>query len=463
MARRRRGLVNSGSRDETEMSPLLNDDDETPTNEAGFSAASNKQLRFMVLGGDDALMDKACATILGERENRDAFQFGELIPRKAKVCGQQVSVLKTPFTWLKHLKSYFFFSNGVKSLKNDLQNYESQLFPGPHGFLLVHRDVKNSGRENYLLHALSNVFGEKVLDYCMVLFIDVVRNKNPRKNYCLKMCGGRYHILQNTDESVDQLFKKTKAMTQFKSSAFFTNHLECFRKAENYFGETIENLKEEMNVMKEHNAREVTKLKERIKDMSKESKNRESRLCNEMDAFKIQTKKDFPKLDERIKDEVKKLPESKERESQLCNEMDQSECTIIQREEQVQVKEKELHKKQRELDDRQRNLDDRQRNLDDRQRNLDDRQRNLDERQNQLEMREREVRQRDPGSSEHHQSTSPSVSGDKNSPLDECEGELKSGEHSQAGESHGIHKPVRRNSKELEPPEMSESRPLHTL
>ncbi len=112
------------------------------TDEAGWSSESNEQLRLMVLGGDDALLDEACGSILGERQNRDAFKFGNMVPRKAQVCGRQVSVLKTPSYWLEHLKSYLFFSNRVKSLKNDLQSFESLLFPGPHAFLLVHRDVK---------------------------------------------------------------------------------------------------------------------------------------------------------------------------------------------------------------------------------------------------------------------------------------------------------------------------------
>ncbi|XP_050958653.1 uncharacterized protein LOC127160008 [Labeo rohita] len=408
----------------------------------------------MVLGGDDELMDKACATILGERENTDAFKFGEWKPREAQVCGRQVSVLKTPCGWLEHLKSYFFFSKRVKSLKNELQYFESLLFPGPHAFLLVHKDVKNSGRENYLLHALSDVFREEVLDYCMVLFINEAKHNNPKKNYCLKMCGGRYHILQNTDESVHQLFKKTEAMAQWKNSDFFTDHLECFRRAENYFETEYE---AKMNAMKD----------------------RENQLCNELDALESrekQTKEDFQKLNKKLiiyKDREKYLKDGKDKlqtdKEKLQREVEQlkdqvkqlqsnlteakvtKQYNVIQREEEVQVKENELHEKQRKLDRR--------------VKELDDRQRILDEREKQLEIRERKVRQRDPGSSEHHQSTAedPSVAEDKNRPLDECEGELKSREHSQAGESHGIHKPIRRNSKELEPPNMSESRPLHTL
>ncbi|XP_016118854.1 uncharacterized protein, partial [Sinocyclocheilus grahami] len=170
--------------------------------EAEWSRGRIEKLRFMVLRGDDALVDKACGTILGERENRNTFKFGELKPREAQVCGRQVSVLKTPSYWLEHLKSYLIFSNGVNSLKYELKFFESLLFPGPHAFLLVHRDVKKTGRENYLLQALIDVFGEKVLNYCMVLFIDKARHNDPNQNYCLMMCGGRYYILQNTDQSV---------------------------------------------------------------------------------------------------------------------------------------------------------------------------------------------------------------------------------------------------------------------
>ncbi|XP_042567291.1 uncharacterized protein LOC109090672 [Cyprinus carpio] len=230
MARRQKG-----QRDETEKSLLLNNDDKTLTDEAGCSRGSNDQLRFMVLGGDDDLMDKACGTILGERENRDAFKFGILKPKTAYVCGREVSVLKTPSYWLEHLESYYILSNGVKSLKNDLQYFELLSFPGTNAFLLVHRDVKNSGSEYYLLKALSDVFGKEVLDYCMVLFIDEARHDDPIKNTCLQMCGGRYHILQSTEENLNLLFKKQEAMTQWKSSNFFTNNWEIFRIAENYF------------------------------------------------------------------------------------------------------------------------------------------------------------------------------------------------------------------------------------
>ncbi len=313
-----------------------------------------------MLGGDDALLDEACGSILGERQNRDAFKFGNMVPRKAQVCGRQVSVLKTPSSWLQHLKSYLFFSNRVKSLKKDLQSYESLLFPGPHAFLLVHRDVKSSGREYYLLRALSEVFGKEVLDYCMVLFMDRARHHNPIKNTCLKMCGGRYHILQNTDTSVQQLFKKTEAMTQWKNSVFFTNHLECFIKAEIYFKAEYEKKENQLKV-----------VNEKLQDNEKQLENKlTENSVKEVSLHEKQRCLDDPCLDER-------------------------ERCLDERERCLDDRERCLDDRERCLDERVKELDDRERCLDERVKELDDRERCLDEREKKLEIREREVTQRD--------------------------------------------------------------------
>ncbi|XDV38156.1 hypothetical protein PO909_007624 [Leuciscus waleckii] len=93
-------------------------------------------------------MDKAFGTILRKRNRKTAFKFGKLEPRNANACGRQVSVLKTAFTWLEKFKSYCFFSRGVKAIRNEIESHESMMFPGPHAFLLVHRDVKDSVSED---------------------------------------------------------------------------------------------------------------------------------------------------------------------------------------------------------------------------------------------------------------------------------------------------------------------------
>ncbi|XP_016406265.1 putative protein PHLOEM PROTEIN 2-LIKE A3, partial [Sinocyclocheilus rhinocerous] len=198
------------------------------------------------------------------------------------------------------------------------------LFPGTNAFLLVHRDVKNSGSEFYLLKALSGVFGKEVLDYCVVLFIDEARHDDPRKNTCLKMCGGRYHILQNTDESLNLLFKKTEAMTQWKSSNFFTNNWEFFRNAENYFEAEYKKKENTLRIELAENKESVENLKKEIKDMK------------ELDA-----KKDT-EFNERIKDELNKLAESKDRETKLRSELAALKSSENQKEENFQKLKEEL-------------------------------------------------------------------------------------------------------------------------
>ncbi|KAK7131637.1 hypothetical protein R3I94_016681 [Phoxinus phoxinus] len=442
--------------EEHEMRPLLNDNDESFTDEAGPDTGFDKKRRLVFIGGDDALMDKACSIILGERQSREEFKFGELKPKTAQVCGRQVSVLKTPFTWLEHLKSFLFFSRKVKSIRNEIESYESMMFPGPHAFLLVHRDVNNSGKDYYLLRALSKVFGKEILDYCMVLFMDGAKH-DPKKNDCVKMCGSRYHILHNTDKSVNELFTKTET---YNKQRFFIKHLECYKAATNYFDEnenklrrelaenkeTADNLKREIKDMKELNAMKVTELNDDLK--------KSQGLNEELIIYKNREREDKERLQkqiEQLKDNEKQLQHNlteANRKVAFLNKKIQSECNIIQREEEVKAKDRELNKREKELD----------REV----KELDGRQRNLDERLKELEIRERDVRSRD----HHLQATAdPAVSRDKRRPLDEREEELKSKDDSQASGSPGIQKPVRRNSKELEPPNMtkSEHRPLHSL
>lgn len=359
-----------------------------------------------MLGGDDALMDKACATILGERERRDEFEFGELKPRNALVCGCQVTVLKTPFQWLEHLKSYFFFKSRVQSMKNDLQFFESQMYPGPHAFLLVLGDVEKSGKENYLFYALSEVFGKEALDYCMVLFTDEARHNIQKNNYCLKMCGGRFHILMNSDNSVRELFTKTDTMTQRKNH-FFTNNLECFRKAEYYFQEEFnakyeklrrelkeditEDLTQEINDMKEEHAKEVRELNDNIKHFkaNEDQLNKELEDCREREKLM----RDQFCTEERLLRE--ELSTCEKRASGLKDDKDtlQKQVEKLKHYEkqwqEIKVQEKELREREKELHKREKKVVDREK---------------------ELEVRERKWTHRDAESSERPQTTAQTLS-----------------------------------------------------
>ncbi len=168
--------------------------------------------------------------------------------------------------------------------------------------------MKSSGRENYLLRALSEVFGKEVLEYCMVLFMDRARHHNPKNNYCLKMCGCRYHILQNADTSVQQLFTKTEAMTQWKNCGFFTNHLECFIKAEIYFKAEYETKGNQLKVVNEKLQDNEKQLEnKRTEDRVKEASLHEKQRCLDEREKKLDDR-------ERCLDEREKKLEIRERE-----------------------------------------------------------------------------------------------------------------------------------------------------
>ncbi|XP_050948379.1 GTPase IMAP family member 4 isoform X2 [Labeo rohita] len=253
MARRR------GRREETEMRHLLNDDGEnddadfqprgyrvpstveenqenpSKTNEiqygtftqaAGRSTGSVENMRFVVLGSDNSLMNDVPAFILGERQS--GSRPGKCKLMEGHVHDRHVSIVITPANWLERLKSFWFFKNAVKSLKNEMEFCESLVFPGPHAFLLVIDDRSNE--ELRLLDAIREVFGREALDYSMVLFIKQCHQNQQKANHCVKACQNRYHILNSTNQSVADLFVEVERMTRGRKSKCFINNFEFFTK-----------------------------------------------------------------------------------------------------------------------------------------------------------------------------------------------------------------------------------------
>ncbi|XP_056587628.1 uncharacterized protein PF3D7_1120000-like isoform X2 [Triplophysa dalaica] len=187
--------------------------------------------RFMVLGGDDSLMNEACETILDIRHTEYANIIRTRENMKTNVARRDVSVLKTPSFWLDVLKSNVIFRNGLKSIKKDMKLCESLLFPGPHVFLLVLGDVHNSAKEGLLLQAVSDVYGKKALDYSMVLFIDECKEKDIRRNRCVKKCRNRYHVLENTEKLLDYV----ETVVKERENSYFTKNFELTERAKDHF------------------------------------------------------------------------------------------------------------------------------------------------------------------------------------------------------------------------------------
>ncbi|XP_067232802.1 uncharacterized protein [Chanodichthys erythropterus] len=198
----------------------------TFTEAAGHSTDSIKNMRFIVLGSDNNLMNNVPEFILGQRCMRNRPGICEL--REGHVQDRHVSVVITPVNWLERLKSFWFFKNAVKELKNEMEFSESLIFPGPHAFLLVTDGQSN--KEHLLLDAIREVFGQEALDYSMVLFINACHHNWPNDNRCVKTCGNRHYILNSTKQSVAGLFVEVERMIRSKRSNFFTNHFEFLQK-----------------------------------------------------------------------------------------------------------------------------------------------------------------------------------------------------------------------------------------
>lgn len=121
-------------------------------------------------------------------------------------------------------------------MKSDMEFSYSLVFPGPHAFLLVLGDVRNSGKEHYLLRALSEVFGQEALDYSMVLFMHGYSNRDIDRNRCVRKCRNKFHILKDNEDNVLKLFHDaTGTMMKRRKANFFTKDLELLDKAETYF------------------------------------------------------------------------------------------------------------------------------------------------------------------------------------------------------------------------------------
>ncbi|XDV38154.1 hypothetical protein PO909_007622 [Leuciscus waleckii] len=417
----------------------------------------------------------------------------ELIPlnrgrvqlREACVSGLHVSVVKTHAYWLANMKTYSSFSNRVRFMKRDMEACYSLVFPGPHAFLLVLGDVRNSGKEHYILKALSEVFGQEALDYCKVLFMHEYTDSDIGKNHCVRKCGNRFHILKENEDNVLKLFNDTTGTKQ-RNANFFTKDLELLDKAETFLKKefdaeyeeresrlrgdltemktTEENLRTKITEMEKQNSkngRELQDLRKEVdarKNELHDSRSRENQLSQQIDALK---KKNYELKEELYALRYYKrqmnvgLTASNETESQLKSEYEE-----LQRELQLKGSEKKQEKNPRESKDRpkeeilltktqlehnrlqeQKEVQAPAQEEHDRPRTSDRREVELDEGEGKLLIK-------------HHISTAvtpPSVSEDK--------GKTKYQEDT--GSLEGL-KLVRKNSMKLDPPDVSEEK-VHPL
>lgn len=258
-------------------------------------------LRLVLLGGDCAYKNHVTEVILRSTFTNLTVNSKKGNLREGTVNGRQVSVFATPSYWMNHLASYWILSNGVESIRGEIQICTSLMFPGPHAFLLVMRAGHTSGKEHHLLRALTYMFGAEALQYTMVLFVhgDEVEDSDVLKNRCVKMCGKKYFNLENSDGNVEELFRRIEVMTQRTRSSFFIQcsyekvmkvSFESWDRARVYketqLRRELEEMKTERRLREDVFRTEPDTLLQAEKDLSedlKASRHHESALQNDLD------------------------------------------------------------------------------------------------------------------------------------------------------------------------------------
>lgn len=332
---------------------LLSLTDRSFTEQPRQSTDSIEKFRFIVLGHDEDCMIEACRIILGSAQRGDGSDIATCVINDGIVNGQPVSVIKTPSTWLKQF--YFSFSHALKAIKSDIEFCQSLTIPGPHAFLIVIEDVK-TGKEKRLLQALCEVFGIEALDYCMVLFMKKFGQSDVQKNVCVKKCRYRSLFLQNTNQSIEELFQKTKEMKE--SQKILTKHLDCFEKAKIYFEMKFKTERKELEEIKDNQIEEIEKkyknkilkLKEVHQKDLEELKLNENLLKDKLNACQLKSALDISKLkneNEMLQKEMKQLKVMMENlEKSNTQGKLQSEGALIQIQEQLQAIKEQLSKRE---------------------------------------------------------------------------------------------------------------------
>ncbi|XP_077089702.1 uncharacterized protein LOC143741166 [Siphateles boraxobius] len=162
-----------------------------------------------------------------------------------------------------------------------------QVFPGPHAFLLVTDNRKETGKG---LNTVTEVFGEEALAYVVVVIIGRTKPTGIRTvNKC------EISFLEDNEESVQDLFRLIEIMTRNKESAFFvlSSYKTAFllwdkEKHAEFRRETEKLLKEK----EEQHDKEVTELKEKHRKHRKDMEDQHAKYIKEVEVAKENLKRD---------------------------------------------------------------------------------------------------------------------------------------------------------------------------
>ncbi|XP_048035369.1 uncharacterized protein LOC125260909 [Megalobrama amblycephala] len=266
------------------------------------SAESEDEVRIVLLG-----KSATGNTIL----RRDAFTANTSQESSRELNGRHVTVIDTPGLFDTELSN--------EEIQREIRHCISMILPGPHVFLLLIPLGRFTKEEAASVKIIQETFGEKSLNYTMVLFTRGDDLKNNTIEQCLgkpgsplmnliEACGNRFHVFNNNQTGdrtqVSDLLEKIDNMVTANGGSFYS--CKMFREMER------EKQEQQMKILMDR-ARE---REEEMKKLEEEMRQERETFKNEIEQEKEKVKTEKEKFQIKFNKEIERLKNRTDNERQ---------------------------------------------------------------------------------------------------------------------------------------------------